>query len=49
VELLAEKKEGAPSSSKDIVVHTEPVQKIELMPNDVKLGLVSLKRNSNIL
>lgn len=37
VELLTSKKDEAPSSSKDIVVHTEPVQKIELMPNDIKL------------
>ena len=37
VELLAANRNEAQSSSKEIVVHTEPVQKIELMPNDVKL------------
>ncbi|WVZ55207.1 hypothetical protein U9M48_005899 [Paspalum notatum var. saurae] len=37
VELLAAKKGEVSSSSRDIVVHTEPVQRIELMPNDVKL------------
>ena len=37
VELLAANRNEAQSSSKEIVVHTERVQKIELMPNDVKL------------
>jgi hypothetical protein len=37
VELLAAKKEEAPSSSKENVAHIEPVQKLELMPNDIKL------------
>jgi len=37
VELLIAKKDEAASVSREIVVHTEPVQKIELMPNDVKL------------
>ena len=37
VELLTTKKDEAPSSSMEIVIHTEPVQKIELMPNDIKL------------
>ena len=37
VELLTAKKDEAASVSREIVVHTEPVQKIELMPNDVKL------------
>jgi hypothetical protein len=37
VELLAAKKDDAPSSSKEFVPYMKPVQKIELMPNDVKL------------
>ena len=37
VELLTTKRDEAPSSSKEIVIHTEPIQKIELMPNDIKL------------
>jgi hypothetical protein len=37
VELLTAKKDEAPSSSKEIVVHTDLVQKIELVPNDIKL------------
>ena len=37
VELLTTKKDEGPSSSMEIVIHTEPVQKIELMPNDIKL------------
>ena len=37
VELLTAKKDQVSSSSREIVVHAEPVQKIELMPNDVKL------------
>jgi len=37
VELLTAKKDEAASVNREIVVHTEPVQKIELMPNDVKL------------
>jgi len=37
VELLTAKKDEAPSSSKEIMIHTEPVQKIELMPNDIRL------------
>ncbi|XP_021309858.1 uncharacterized protein LOC110432931 [Sorghum bicolor] len=37
VELLTAKKDEVSSSSREIVVHAEPVQKIELMPNDVKL------------
>ena len=37
VELLAANRNEAQSSSKEFVVHTERVQKIELMPNDVKL------------
>ena len=37
VELLTTKKDEAPSSSMEIVIHTEPIQKIELMPNDIKL------------
>jgi hypothetical protein len=37
VELLAAKKDEAPSLIKDIVIHMEPLQKIELMPNDIKL------------
>ena len=37
VELLIAKKNEAPSSSKEVVPYMEPVQKIELMPNDVKL------------
>jgi hypothetical protein len=36
VELLAERKDEAPSSQ-EIIVHGEQAQKIELMPNDVKL------------
>ena len=37
VELLTAKRDEVASSSKEIVVHTEPVQKIELMLNDIKL------------
>jgi hypothetical protein len=37
VELLTAKKDEISSSHREIVVHAEPVQKIELMPNDVKL------------
>lgn len=37
VELLTAKKDETPSSSKEIVSYMEPVQKIELMPNDIKL------------
>ena len=37
VELLTAKKDEAPSSSKEVVSYMEPVQKIELMPNDIKL------------
>ena len=37
VELLTTKRDEAPSSIKEIVIHTEPIQKIELMPNDIKL------------
>ena len=37
VELITTKKDEAPSSSMEIVIHTEPIQKIELMPNDIKL------------
>ena len=37
VELLAARKDEAPSSSKEVIPHTESVQKIELMQNDVKL------------
>jgi hypothetical protein len=35
------KKGEAPSSSKEIVVHAESAQKIELVPNDVKLEEVN--------
>jgi hypothetical protein len=42
VELLFFAKKGeAPSSSKEIVVHAESAQKIELVPNDVKLEEVN--------
>ena len=37
VELLTTKRDEAPSSSMEIVIHTEPVQTIKLMPNDIKL------------
>jgi len=37
VELLTAKKDEAPSSSKEVVSYMEPVQKIELMLNDIKL------------
>jgi hypothetical protein len=37
VELLSAKRDEAPSSIKDNVAHIEPVQKIELMPNEIKL------------
>lgn len=37
VELLTAKKDEVSSSNREIVVHAEPVQKIELMPNDIKL------------
>ena len=36
-DLLTAKTSGALSSSQAIVTHTEPIQKLELMPNDVKL------------
>jgi hypothetical protein len=36
VELLAARKDEAPSG-KEIIVHGEQAQKIELMPNDIKL------------
>jgi hypothetical protein len=37
VELLTAKKDEAPSSSKEIVPHVKVVQKLELMPIDIKL------------
>uniref|UniRef100_A0A0A9CAX5 Retrotransposon Copia-like N-terminal domain-containing protein n=1 Tax=Arundo donax TaxID=35708 RepID=A0A0A9CAX5_ARUDO len=37
VELLTEKKTESPSSSKESVPPTDVVQKLELMPNDIKL------------
>jgi hypothetical protein len=37
VELLTAKKDEAPSSSKEIVPHVEAVQKLELMPINIKL------------
>jgi len=37
VELLTEKKNEIASSGKQIVPHTETIQRLELMPNDVKL------------
>ena len=37
VELLAAKTSEASSSNREIVTHVEPVQKLELMPNDIKL------------
>jgi hypothetical protein len=37
VELLTAKKDEAPTSSKEVLPYMEPVQKIELMSNDVKL------------
>ena len=37
VELLTEKKNETASSGKQIVPHTETIQRLELMPNDVKL------------
>ena len=37
VELLTEKKNETSSSGKQIVPHTETIQRLELMPNDVKL------------
>ena len=37
VELLAAKTSETSSSNREIVTHVEPIQKIELMPNDVKL------------
>jgi len=37
VELLTSKKDEAPSSSKENLPHTDAVQKLELMPMDIKL------------
>ena len=37
VELLTAKKDEASSSSREIVSHTDAVQKLEFMPNDNKL------------
>jgi hypothetical protein len=37
VELLSAKREEAPSSSKEATAHGDQGQKIELMPNEVKL------------